>query len=279
MADQLMTSTELAAVIPELWSAKFYPTLLSSIVYNDVVAHDYEGELSSLGDTVNVTTAPEFDGALDLAENDAADAQAVTLTSTPIVVNHQIALDYIVTTKADRQSLAYSEKLRASALHAVAKKMQSLIITDIVASSSAPDHVIDFDSSTTLVLADITEAKDLLDTANVEDAGRVMVTGVAQANDLLSLSNFTSRDYISSGNPVESGQFSSPILGFIPKKTTAMGDTANFFHPLFMQAVVQQSPQVEIFNLGSQGKRALRVNVTVLAGWKQMSDKRVVEMT
>lgn len=53
--DQIMTAeVELDALRPEIWSANFYPTLLEALPFNDSIARNYEGEISKLGDKVNV---------------------------------------------------------------------------------------------------------------------------------------------------------------------------------------------------------------------------------
>ena len=56
MADTIMkgggSGNHLDALVPELWSANFYPTLLENLPFIDVVDRSYEGEIAALGDTV-----------------------------------------------------------------------------------------------------------------------------------------------------------------------------------------------------------------------------------
>jgi hypothetical protein len=156
------------------------------------------------------------------------------------------------------------------------KKMQQLIIATIVPSPSGPDHAISYDSSTTLALADILEAKELLDGADVEELGRTMVVGAAQYNDLFNIAGFTSRDYIASGSPVVDGAITAPVMGFNFKWTSEAANTSYLFHPMFLTMAVQQNPDVRVYDLGVDGKRAKRVNMDVLFGLKQLSNLRVV---
>jgi hypothetical protein len=275
--DQVMTAaTEMDALIPELWSAAFYPTLKEKLPFIASVASDYEGEIAALGDTVNIMGFPQFSVAEEISENAAVDADAITVSKTQLVINKQVAKDYIITKKAMKQSMEAQAALRDLALHAILKKMQSVIIADIVPSSSAPDHSIAFDSGTTLQLADILEAKELLDDADVEEMGRVMVLGSAQYNDLFNITGFISKDFIASGSPLNSGAVSLPVLGFDVRWTSEAGNVAYLFHPMFLQMAVQQAPQVEVVSLGAEGKRATRVNMDVLFGVKQISNLRVV---
>ena len=281
MADQVMkASAELAVAVPEMWSPAFYDVLLAMLPFNDSVSREYEGEIRSLGDTVNISSFPEFGDAVEMSEDDAVDAQAVTMTGQQLVINKQVALDYIYTDKARIQALPFDSKARDMAFYAVMKKMQDIIIAATVPSAAAPDHQIAYDSGTTLALADILEAKELLDTQNVPDDGqRVAILGAAQSNDLFNITGFTSRDFIPAGSPLTSGAITTPILGFRARMTTEVGNTSYWFHSSYLSLAVQQAPEIKVFDLGSEGKRAVRVNTTVLFGVKQLDNKRVVSLS
>lgn len=278
MADVVMkASSELSAIVPELWSAAFYPTLLQALPFNESISSDYQGEIAALGDTVNISVFPQFSLAQDIAEDERADADGITVSNVQLLINKQTVKDFIVTKKAMVQSLDAMNKLRDLAMFSILKKMQKSIIAEIVPNASAPDHSIAYDSGTTLALADILEAKELLDDQSVPDDGsRCMILDSAQWNDLYNITGFVSRDFVPAGSPLASGAFATPILGFQPKMTTEANDVAYLFHPQFMTMAVQQAPAVEVFNLGSDGKRAQRVNMDVLWGVKQIDGLRVV---
>lgn len=275
----MRAGTELDAIVPELWSAKFYPTLKERLPYIESVARDYEGDIQQLGDTVRIPTVPQFDNATEIGEDESVDADGVTVTTSSLVINKQIAKDFIITKKGMTQSINAMNELRDLALHAILKKMFDVIVAEVVPSAAAPDHQIAFDSGTTLALADILEAKELLDTADVEEDGRIMITGAAQINDLFNITGFVSRDFIANGSPLTSGQIQTPVLGFGVKWSSRMGNVAHLFHPIFQQLAVQQMPEVEVISLGASGTRAKRVNMDVLMGTKQVSDKRVVSLS
>lgn len=278
MSDQVMkASAELDGIIPEVWAAAFYPTLLEALPMADVVSKDYEGDIQALGDTVNINSFPQFGVAEDIAEDQKVDAEALTVSKQQLVINHQLVKDFVITKKALRQSIDAQQVLRDLAMHAIMKKMQLILFADTIPSSSSPDHSIAFDSGTTLGLADILEAKELLDNADVADAGqRVMVLGAAQWNDIFNITGFTSRDFIPVGSPLTSGQLSTPVLGFNPRLTSEAGNVSYLFDPAYMSLAVQQPAQVNVYDLGGEGKRAQRVNMDVLFGNKQLSSLRVV---
>lgn len=281
MSDQIMrASTEMSPLVPELWSGKFYPALKENMIFADSIGQDYQGEIQALGDIVNITSIPQFSTAYDLAEDERADADAVTMTTSQLSINHQIVKDFILTDKVIAQGLDAMMELRDLAIHAILKKMQALIIADVVPSASAPDHQIAYTSGSTLALADCLAAKELLDAAKVPNDGkRVIALGEAQLNDLFVITGFTSKDFIDAGSPLMSGALPPSILGFNLKWSTECGAVARFFHSSFMQMAVQKLPEVSIHNLGVDGKRAKRVNVTALFGNVQVDNKRVVEIS
>lgn len=275
--DQIMTAeVELDALRPEIWSANFYPTLLEALPFNDSIARNYEGEISKLGDKVNVPSFGQFSEAVSVQEGEKSDAEGITAASTQLVVNQMLVKDFIVTDLAQIQTIDASNALRDLAYHAIMKKMQSYIISLIVPSSSSPDHSIAFDSGTTLALADILEAKELLDNADVPDVGqRNMILGAAQWNDIFNITGLTSRDFVSTGG-MESGSLPARVLGFMPKMTSEAGNVSYFFDPIFMQMAIQKSLATKVYDMGGQGYRQARVNSTILFGAKQFSSLRVV---
>lgn len=279
MADSIISTTESAAIIPEIWSARFFEVLLERLPFIDSVDRSYEGEIQNLGDIVNISSIPQFDLASNVGEGQRVDAKSITVSGQQLVINKRTACDYIVTKRSQMQSLEFMDDLREKAIFAINKKVQSDLISDTVPSASAPDHQIAYDAGTTLALADLLEGKELLDAQNVPEEGRKVITGSAQLNDLFNITGFTSRDFIPAGSPLTSGGFTTPILGFELDWTTESGSVTRLFHPSYMTMAMQQSLNIELFNLGVDGKRASRVNVDILWGNKQLDDKRVVSIS
>lgn len=278
MADQVQNTTTNAAIIPEIWSARFYDVLLDKLPFIDSVDMSYSGEIQNLGDIVNISSIPEFSQSTLLAEGAKGDAESVTITGQQLTINSRAYKDVIITKKAQWQSLEFMDKLRDKMIFAIMKKMQADIITAIVPSAASPDHTIAYDAGTTLALADILEAKELLDTQNVDDADRICVLGAAQWNDVFNITGFTSRDFIPSGSPLTSGSIPTPIAGFMPKMTNIVSTTSYFFHPSFLTLAIQQALNIEEFNLGVEGIRGKRINADILYGIKQLDDERVVSI-
>lgn len=277
MADEVMTSAaNLSAIVPTLWSARYYEVLLANLVFAPLISRDWEGEISDLGDRVKISSFPEFDEGEELAEDERADASAITVSGQELVINKRVVKDFIVTKKAILQSLPHMDKLRELAVYAIMKNVERTIIATLVPSAAAPDHSIAYDSASTLALADLLEAKELLDEANVPESERHMVTGSAQTNDIFNITGFTSSDFLMSGSPLQSGQVPSGLLGFMPHMTTLVGSTTYLLHRSVATIASQQGMDVREYDLGVDGKRATRVNLDTLYGIKELDNKRMV---
>ena len=281
MADQVMRAgTELDALVPELWSAKWYDTLLEALPFNAIVSRNYEGEIKKLGDVVHATQFGQFDAAEDILEDQKVDADAITPSNIDLTINKQTVKDYIVTDRAKVQTIEHNNALRDLAFFSIMKKMQTNIIAAITPSASTPDHQIAYDSGSTLALADLLEGKELMDEADVADDGtRCFIVGSAQWNDIFNITGFVSRDYIPAGSPMTTGALPTQILGFTPKLTTEAAAVTYMFHPSFMQMAVQKELSVKVFDQGVDGKRSTRINSDVLYGVKQFSNIRVVTIS
>src|SRR6056297_1734785 len=197
MADQVMTTAaETSVLVPEIWSQQFYDVLLSELPFSSVIDRTWSGEIQALGDTVKISSVPEFDPAVELAEGARNDADAVTVTQQSLTINKRVAKDFIITNKSMMQSIPFVDKLRDLAVYSIMKKIESTIISTTVPSASAPDHQIAYDSGSTLALADVLEAKELLDQQDVPLANRHMVMDAPQYNDVYNITNFTSSDFL-----------------------------------------------------------------------------------
>jgi hypothetical protein len=232
-----------------------------------------------MGDIVNISQIPDFAEANTLAEGAAGDSEAVTITSQQLTINQRPYKDFQVTKRAMLQSLPFMDQLRENAVYSIMKKMQAIIIAAITPSAALPDHQISYDSGSTLALADILEAKELLLGANCPQDNLHMIVSEAQWSDLYNITGFTSRDFVPAGSPLSSGEFAIPLVGFAPKFTTVASNVTYLFHPSFLTLAVQQDLNIEVTSRGSEGIRANRVNVDLLMGVQQLDDERVVTIS
>ena len=281
MANQIHSAaTEVASLVPEVWSARFQELNRAQLPFISSVSRDWEGEIQDLGDIVNINDIPDFSEANTLAEGAAGDAEAVTASATQLVINQRPYKDFIVTKKAQLQSIPFMDALRERAVYSINKKMQSIIIDAISPSASTPDHSIAYDSGTTLALADVLEAKELLMGSDVpQDGSLCMVLSEAQYVDLFNITGVTSKDFVPAGSPLASGDFDLPFVGFNIKFTSVANNVAYLFHPSFLTMAIQQDLNIELASLGSDGVRGMRLNVDALMGVVQLDNKRVVTIS
>lgn len=280
MSDALITkATEVSVLVPSIWSKNYYDVLLASLPFEPLISRDYEGEISTVGDRVKISTVPEFADATVEGEADQTDADAVTVTQQELVINYDVRKDFKITNRASLQAISFVDKLKLLAIYSIQKKIQSLIISLIVPSASGPDHQIAYDSSTTLALADILEVKELLDTADVPSADRHVVLGPAQLNDIFNIAGFTSSDFVAGANALTSGDIPARLLGFMPHFTTEVGNVSYWFHQSFMGIASQKGMTTKEYDQGFTGLRATRINNDTLLGIKQLDNTRVATLS
>lgn len=282
MSDTIMTTGgELSALVPQYWSQNFFSVLLAELPFSSLIDRSYSGEVSSLGDTVKISSIPEFGDAIELPEDGRSDADSITITQQSLVINKRVAKDFIITNKAVLQSIPFVNEMRDKAIYSIMKKIEYNIISESIASSSAPDHEISYDSGTTLALADLLEAKELLDLQNVPMSGRKVVLDAPQWNDIYSIANFTSSDYLTSSSVgvSETGEFPKYLVGFEPHLSTLAGNVAYLFHPSYMTLAIQQSMSVNQYDLGVDGLRSSRINCDILYGQKLLDNTRLVRIS
>ncbi len=278
--DQVMTAAaNLSAIVPEIWSSRYYDVLLADLAFSSIISKSYEGEIKDLGDIVNIASFPEFSEGDELAEDAGAEASAITVTSQQLTINKRVVKDFIVTRLAILQSLPHMDKLRELAIYAVMKKIENTIISAIVPSASAPDHQIGYTTPATLALVDILAAKRLKDLQNVPSSDRHMVLGSSAMNDIFNITGFTSSDFLLAGAPLASGMVPQQLLGYQPHMTTLVAGVSYLFHSSFMTVASQEGMSVKEYDLGVDGKRATRVNVDTLYGLKQLDNLRVVSIS
>lgn len=272
-------TTANTAIIPEKWSARFFEVLRPSLPFIDSVSTDYAQDITAPGDILNISEVNDFNEASELSEGAAGDTEAASITNHQLTINKRTYKDFKVTNRAQLQSLPFVDALEEKAVFSINKRIHQVIIDNIVPSASSPDHAISYDSGTTLALADILEAKELLDDADVPMEDRYMTLGSGAYNDLYDITGVTSRDFVPTGSPLSSGSFDTDIVGFKPRMTTVVGTTSYFHHKSFLTMAMQQMLNVEVHNLGADGVRGSRVNTDLLWGLLQLDDERVVTIS
>jgi len=290
MADPILTGgTELAALVPTIWSPRFYDVLRATMPFIGAVDESYEGDIKNLGSTVNILQVPDFPVADLLPQGQKGDATTVTAVSYPLIINMRPYIDFIVEDIALLQSVEFVSKLRDSAIYAIMRRIQNQITSVIV---PVAGNQLNYTSGTTLALADLLSVRRKLQALNVPMDGMTAVVGTSQLNDLFNIQQFTSRDYTTgladaapSASPMLSGQFNDTILGMKLKYSSLYGTgsagsaTTYYFHPLFATIAFQKQLNAEQARGTWDGVRATRFNMDILMGVKQLDNNRVATLS
>ena len=160
--------------IPTLWSARLYETLKNAHVFANVVNRDYEGEISSYGDSVKINSIGSISVG-DYAKNGTISLQQLNSAQTILEINQAKYFNFMVDDIDKAQS---NPKVMDGAMqeagYALADTADSYLAQfQSDASNTVTDITIDTNPENTYdVLADAALA---LDEANVPREGRFAV--------------------------------------------------------------------------------------------------------
>lgn len=184
-----ITLAEVDVAIPEFWSATALGALKANTVMAQLVRRDFDNELATHGDTVNVTRR----GALvvnDKAANVGVTLQTPSNTSTPIVLDQHKEVSFIVediaSAKAIDDALDYVEDAAIVIAENVDSQLLGLVGT---AGAQVGAYADDLD------IPAIVAARKALNDTKTAQRGRVMVIGSGPEASLLSKIQFTSTDF------------------------------------------------------------------------------------
>jgi hypothetical protein len=272
-------TTELANLIPEIWSSTMYDELRNTIAFANIFSRQYEGEIRQVGDTVKVQTiiAPEGEILTDDKTQFASSTMQVNQFS--IVANKRATAAFEFTDLAQLQSLSFQQEAQAALVYAIRLKMENDIISGLLPSSSSPDHVISPAAASDLAAVDLGTIRTLLSTAKVPLAGRAFLAAPSYYGDLLGKTQLTSADFVNAGNSAQSGVISN-FMGFtIMEHNLLAADVGYAVHPSALQLVMQQEIRVKISDLHSQNKYGYLLSADMVYGYTLADNKRIVKIS
>lgn len=151
------------------------------------------------------------------AEGTAYDSQSFTWAGDKIALDTQAGVYVQATRKGMQQAMPDQESdILASATDALIKKLEVAVYAQLMlASSSAPDHQINFGSSSTLALADILSCRSLLRIQEVpfDDNDTFLAINPAQESQLLALEQFIDASRYGNSMAIMNGELGR-IYGF-----------------------------------------------------------------
>ena len=272
--------SELANLIPEIWSPLIYAELRNQLMIADVFNHDYEGEIRNMGDTVRVNTILAPSGQILTDDKQSFETEAFQVTQQSITVNKRAVAAFEFTDLAQLQSMAFEQDAREALVYALRKQIETSVLAALIPSASAPNHQIAPASASDLAAVDVATMRTLLSLAKVPKMNRYLFLDPNYYGDLLNKTTFTSSDFIQNNGAVSSGEFASPLYGFRIAESDFLGtDIGYAIHPSALTMVMQQSLRMKISDLHGQKNFGYVMSADLVFDYKLMDNTRIVKIS
>lgn len=273
--------TELANIIPEIWSEKIYARLATELKLAPLFSREYEGEISAKGDTVNVYTLGAIAGEMITDDKQEFTTSPISVTKTQIVADRYFSAGAEITEIGQLQSLSFEEELQKELTYGIAKALEDYLVTLLIPSAAAPDHIITTASANVFAAVDAATCRTLLSKANVPVMDRFLALDPQFYGDALNSTNFISSDFIPAGSPVSSGALSNPVYGFNCLESNNLGtdDIGFAFHKSCLNLVLQKGIEVKISDQHANKRFGYIISASMIGGAKLMDNKRLVKIT
>ncbi len=215
----------------------------------------------------------------DKSENTAVDAQIITYAADTITFSHRV-VQFLVEKIASKQSVVdVVQDAVMKATKALALDLDAKIIAQLeLASSSGPDHQINFIDTATDVIAkgDILAARKLLLTQNVNPKESYLLVGPEKEAEMLALADFIQAERYGSSMPIQNGEIGS-VYGMKVLVHTSVTDYILAYHPSAVGYAFSQPIELDfekaLANLG------MRYSLDYIFGAKVLdSGKRCVKV-
>lgn len=242
----IISATEVGTSRADLVSSIVQETLRLNSVYMGKVL-DYSASVPPGSKSVYIPRRGTFTAETKAEDTDLT-SQALTFTQDQLTLSHKAVLSEVEVI-ADLQSAinVESEVIKESALELAAAIDDMIRVQLKLASTSAPDHLLDYadTSGNVIALADVVNARKLLNTQYVPMQERYMAVSPLKEAELLSIASFIQAERYGSAQPIQNGEIGS-IMGFKVILDPGLSSTQTIFWQKQACAVaVQLQPQFE----------------------------------
>lgn len=255
---------DVANLIPKVWSSKFYDELRAQTMLLNLFSREYEGEIKSKGDQVNVSQIA-VPTATTLADDKTAFVPAAMGNSTfSLVADKQTVAAFEFTDLAQLQSISFMEEAKKALVESLKLKIEATLIAAYNAAVTGFVIATPNDCS----VADIVKARTNLSKLKVPMNDRYLILDPEYAGNLLSKNQIISLDYINN-DVTASGQVNPKIMGFNVLEHNGLGTkSAMAFHKSAVQMVTQRDVQIKISDLHSNNKLGYVMSADIIWGYK-----------
>ena len=278
MANAVNGKTELASMIPTIWSPMMYQRLRETLVFGNIFSREYEGEISSVGDTVKVNQIGAITSEVLSDDKASFSSQALSINSFTVVANKRAVAAVEVTDMAKLQSIEFQQELQNELTFKVMKDIEDQIIAALLPSTSSPDHTIAPAAASDLAPVDLTTMRALGSRALWPLQNRYFVCAPEYYSDLTNKTQITSFDFTKVN---DSGEAQVNLFaGFrIMESNVLAADVGYACHPSALQLVLQRGVTVKASDLHSQNKFGMLISADVIFGLSLFDNKRIIQIS
>lgn len=217
----------------------------------------------------------------DKSENTAVDSQIITYAADTISLDQHRVVQFLLEDIADQQAMV---NVVQDALLKASKDMAFDIDSKIKAtfdsaSTSAPDHVIQYNDATNedIELVDVLAMRKLLVDQNIDPRECFLGVGSAQEKNMLAISDFIDASKYGSNEPIMNGEIGK-IFGMRVIVSNVFSGTDSYaWHPTCSGFAMQQ--QVRVQRDYDLSQLAWRYSLDYIGGFSVLdSGKRVVKI-
>jgi hypothetical protein len=242
----IISATEVGTTRQDLVSAIVQETLKAKSILIPTVL-DYSSSLPAGAKSLYIPRRGQFTGA-DKSEDTDLTSQAFTFTQDQLTLAHKAVLSEVELIAELQSNVSVEAEVIKESAAELAKIMDDLIIAQLkLASSASPDHILDYANTPTdtLAVADIANARMLLNKQFVPMNDRFMVISPDQEAAVLQLSNFVQAQMYGSNDPVMNGVIGK-IFGFsVMVHPSLSAADALFYQRQAVAFAVQLAPSYE----------------------------------
>lgn len=242
----IISATEVGTTRQDLVSAVVQETLRQKSKYMGLVM-DYSGGVPAGGKSVYIPRRGTFTAETKAEDTDLT-AQALTFTQDQLTLSHLAVLAEVELIAELQSAVNVEAEVIKEAAAELAAKVDGLIRTQLkLASTSAPDHILDYvDTATDVIaLADIANARKLLNIQYVPMQDRFMAVSPLKEAELLGIASFIQAERYGANEPIVNGEIGR-IFGFKVILDEGLGNAETiFWHKSAAAVAVQLQPQFE----------------------------------
>lgn len=273
--------SNLANLIPEVWSSKMYDELrASNSVFMDIFTREYEGDIKGMGDIVRVNQVAAPTGEVLTDDTASFSSEAITINQKTVTVNKRASAAFEISDLAQLQSMPFQAQIREGLVYSIRKQIESAIISalDSGVSTVTPDHDIAPASASDLASADLASMRTLLSQQSVPTTQRHFVCDPAYFGDLLGKTAITSLDFVG-GRNAEEGNLAKYMGFMVNEHDLLAADKGYAVHPSALALVIQQGVRVKISDLHVNKQYGYMISADMVFGLSVFDNKRYVRIT